>query len=183
VETIDAGLRAFRGDPGDNPGRGNLFSLGEVLVYADFAHNPDSVRALANLAEALAPRRRLIVLGQAGDRNDASLRALCHAAWRARPDRILVKPLHHHLRGRPEGEVVDRLVTFLREAGAAADAIRVCDSELHAVHEALAWARPGDLLLLLLHEARAEALASLARLQASGWRPLPEAGDQLPADG
>ena len=45
--------------------------------------------------------------------------------------------------------------------GAPAERIEHAGSELEAAERALAWAQPGDLLLLLLHAQRAEVLALL----------------------
>ena len=65
----------------------------------------------------------------------------------------------------------------------AEDALPVCLDEARAAHEALAWARNGDLLVLPVHEPAAldAVVALLDALQASGWRagdplsPIPEA--------
>ena len=43
------------------------------------------------------------------------------------------------------------------------------DSEMAAVRQAFAWAEAGDLLVLLLHAERKDALAFLKELQESGW--------------
>ncbi len=52
---------------------------------------------------------------------------------------------------------------FLR-LGAASESITGTDSEFEAVRAALAWARPGDLLILPLHAERDRCLAFLDRL-------------------
>ena len=62
--------------------------------------------------------------------------------------------------------MVDLIEAELLALGAPRDAIVRSDSELEAVHAALAWARRGDLLLLLSHSQRADVLALLQRLQA-----------------
>jgi cyanophycin synthetase len=49
-------------------------------------------------------------------------------------------------------------------------------TELAAVRDALAWARPGDLLLLTVHQDRPLVLALIERLRAMGWR----AGEAVP---
>ena len=63
-----------------------------------------------------------------------------------------------------------------RIAGAADDRVQVVDDELDAFAWALAWARPGDVLALTVHEQRDGAIALLERLLAAGWR----AGEPLP---
>jgi hypothetical protein len=53
----------------------------------------------------------------------------------------------------------------------AGDALPVRLDEAQAVREALAWARPGDLLVLPVHEpaARDAVVALLDRLRDAGW--------------
>ena len=42
--------------------------------------------------------------------------------------------------------------------------------ELAAVRDALAWARPGDVLLLPVHQDRPVVMALLDRMRVRGWR-------------
>lgn len=177
-EAIARGLRAFDNSPHANPGRANLWRLGGVTVVVDFAHNPHGIEALAAMAAALPARRRGLVVGQAGDRDDGAIREFAEAAWRMRPDRVFVKEMEIYLRGRERGVVPALIERTLREAGAPAGAIEHHDSELEAVRRALQWAREGDLLLLTVHAEREAVIALVERLAANGWAPgtaLPEA--------
>jgi UDP-N-acetylmuramyl tripeptide synthase len=167
VEAIRAGLRAFESSPDANPGRGNVFELDGVTVFADFAHNPHGTRALFEMARAFEPRRALVLLGQAGDRQDDEIRALVEATWQGRPDKIIIKEMKAHLRGRPQGEMVALIERELLRAGAPREVIEHAPSEVAAVQQALRWAQPGDLLLLLLHAQREEALALLEAARAT----------------
>jgi UDP-N-acetylmuramyl tripeptide synthase len=171
VEVIAEALARFRSTPDANPGRLNDFDLGGVRVLVDFAHNPHGVAALAEAIAAMPARRRLTIVGQAGDRDDHSIRELARAIWRARPDRVIVKEMETYLRGRRKGEVPALLVNELRAAGAPDSAIGHADSELAAVDAAFAWAREGDLLLLLCHESRDAVLERCERMKKEGWRP------------
>ena len=54
---------------------------------------------------ALPARRRLVLLGQAGDRSDEAIRALARAALALRPDRVVLKEMERYLRGRQPGEI------------------------------------------------------------------------------
>ncbi len=163
------GLRHVRGTPEDNPGRGNLIELDNVKILLDYAHNPHGIAAVLGIAANLTARRRLILLGQAGDRDDASLRDLARAAWRLSPDRVVIKELPEMLRGRQPGEVPAILEDEIRKLGAGDEMIGRATTEMEAVREALAWARKGDLLLLLVHTQREEVLALLDRLREGGW--------------
>jgi UDP-N-acetylmuramyl tripeptide synthase len=171
LPAIRTGLAGFPRDPMDNPGRGNLCEVGAVKVLIDFAHNPHGVRAVMAMLAGTPARRRLVLLGQAGDRSDADLRALAEAVWAARPDRIIVKELDSFRRGRQPGEVPRILVEHLNALGVGADRIDRAATELEAVRKAFAWAAPGDLLILFTHVARNEVIELVSALHRQSWRP------------
>lgn len=135
-----------------NPGRCNLFDIAGAKILVDFAHNPHGVTALQGIVEKFGGGRRILIIGQAGDRGDETIRDLARAAWRFRPDRILVKEMSRYARGRERDEVA-RLITatFIAE-GANPDMIEHVEYELDAVRQALEWTRPGDLAIVLVHE-------------------------------
>jgi len=164
-------LRTFGAEEADNPGRGALREIGGVRVLVDFAHNPHGVAAIAQLVSTMPAGRRLVLLGQAGDRTDAEIRALAAAVWAMRPERIIVKEMESYLRGRGPGEVPALLRDELERLGAPANTVASAESETDAVRDAFAWAEPGDLLVLLSHAARARTLAFLDRLAEQQWRP------------
>src|SRR6185295_11007501 len=158
VEAMAAGLRRVENTPEDNPGRANLFKWYGVRILLDYAHNPHGIAALLDIAKALPAKRRLIVLGQAGDRSDEAIRDLARAAWELRPDHVVVKELPELLRGRQPGEVpVLRRDEILRLGIPPAELERA-ETELEAVRKALGWAQPGDLLVLLVHKQREKVL-------------------------
>lgn len=169
--TIARGMSRFRGTPAENPGRLNLFALGGVTAVADFAHNPHGMNALVAYAGTLPARRRLVLLGQAGDRDDLAIRDLARSAWGLRPDRIILKEMGDHLRGRAPWEIPRLLEDELLSLGAPPSLIGRADSEYDAVLAALTWARPEDLLVLPVHSERERVLALLERLEREGWAP------------
>ena len=170
-ESMRQGLRAFRSSPADNPGRLNVFELGGVTAIVDFAHNPHGLQALFDMAETMPVKRRLVVIGHAGDRDDEAIGEVARTAWRAGQDHIILKEQARHLRGREFGEVTRVMAAALADEGAPADCISTADDEIEAVRRALEWAQPGDLLLLLILAERDAILAQLGALQASGWKP------------
>jgi cyanophycin synthetase len=174
VEAIAAGLRSLT----SNVGRAMSMELGGAHVLLDYAHNPHGMAALVDFAKNLPAERRLLVLGQAGDRDDEAIRELARTAWRLRPDGIVVKELPEMLRGREPGEVPAVLQDEFLRLGMAPGSVATASTELEGIREALARARPGDLLILLSHTQRDEVLALLDRLREVGWR----AGGPLPAD-
>jgi len=176
---IAAVFARFGADPADNPGRLMRYELGGLNLVVDFAHNPAALAGLVDFALRLRGRGRLaILLGQAGNREDADLRKLAAVAAAARPDLVVLKELSGYLRGREAGEVCAILRRALLRAGLAEAAIENAPDEISAVRQALAWARPGDALLLAVHtrEGRAAALDLIERLRSRSWmagRPVP----------
>ena len=163
-------LGHFGREPSDNPGRANLIELGGLHIVVDYAHNPHGMHALAEATSAIPARRRLVMLGQAGDRSDAAIRELAAAALELRPDRIIAKEMDQYLRGRAPGEVPGLIVDELRRRGLPPERVTAGGREPEAVREALAWGKPGDLLILALHQDREEVLELFASLRARGWR-------------
>jgi cyanophycin synthetase len=168
---VAAGLAALTNTPTGNLGRLNAFEFGGARVFVDFAHNPHGMTALMEMGQALPAARRLVVIGQAGDRDDHAIRELARTAWGGAPDRVVVKEMPAHLRGRPAGEVTGILVDELHRLGARPDQIELAASEMDAIRRSLGWARDGDLLLLTVHAERDTVLRYLQRQAAAGWTP------------
>ena len=162
-------LRTFGADNADNPGRLERFTVRGVRVWVDYAHNPHGLAALLAAArrdlEANDAGRLGLLLGQAGDREDEAIRALARTAWTATPDRIVLKDLDGYLRGRTAGEVPTLLRDELLRAGASEAQLEHAADEEDGVRILLAWARPGDLLVLPVHAlgARARTVELLAQ--------------------
>ncbi len=165
------GLLRFSGSSMENPGRLNLFDLGGVSALADFAHNPHGMDALVRMANALPATRRLLVLGQAGDRDDAAIQEFARSAWAFRPNRIVLKEMEPYRRGRPVGEVTEVMRREFIRLGVNPASIVGEPSEYDALLAALRWAQAGDVLLLPLHAERERGLDLLDRLQRIGWKP------------
>ena len=145
-------LRSFGGSGSDNPGRMIELEIGDVHVVVDFAHNPHGIRALFEATAGIAAERRLLLIGQGGDRDDAALGELALTAWSHRPDAIVLKEMEKYLRGRPHGETTRVMEAALLAAGAPREAVSVEPTEMDGVRNMLRQARPGDLLLLTVHE-------------------------------
>ncbi len=178
--TIAAVFARFGADPADNAGRLMRYELGGLNLIVDFAHNPAALAGLADFAQHLRGGARLaLLLGQAGNREDADIDRLAEVAAKARPDYVVVKELASYLRGRADGEIPALLRSALARAGIAKERVADASDEDQAVRMALAWSRPGDVLVLPLHsrDGRAHALALFERLRRDGWRagrPLPD---------
>lgn len=179
--TIAGVLARFGARNADNPGRLQRWTLGDVEVLLDYAHNPDGLQGLLDVAAGLRRGGRLaLLLGHAGNRLESDFRALAAVAAAARPDRVWLKDIGgDYLRGRASGDVAMILRDALHAAGMDEADLPVCLDEAEAARQALAWARAGDLLVLPVHEpARRDVVVGLLdALQAGGWR----AGQPLPA--
>ncbi len=158
---IADGLASFRGDTDDNPGRANIFEVDGRTVVVDFAHNVAGITAIAQTLERMPARRRLVMFSQAGDRSDEAIRDLTRAVWATSPDRVIAAEVPNYIRGREAGEVPGLIVSELRSLGAGDDALATATSPLDGVRAALEWSEPGDVLLLMVLEQRAEAVALL----------------------
>jgi UDP-N-acetylmuramyl tripeptide synthase len=147
LANIRTGLTGMKQD--DNPGRCNIYELNGFKVLVDFAHNPAAMGALFDMASAIPAERRALCFGQAGDRTDDLIRELARDAWAIGLDRVIVSELAKYYRGREPGEVLDIISNELRSLGATDDQIRHNDEELETLEEALSWAQPGDLVIML----------------------------------
>jgi len=169
-ETLAWVFASFGTDVQDNPGRLMRFEIGGVQVIVDYAHNPEGLRGLLEVAEGLrAGRGRLgLLLGHAGNREDADIERLAATAAEFRPALVVVKELEGFLRGREPGEVPRILRDVLLRAGLPAEALPQRSTEEEAARCALEWALPGDVLLLPVHglAAREVVLAMIGRLAA-----------------
>ena len=150
LDAIASGLRDTRRE--DHPGRLNVYEFDGVKAIVDFAHNPHGLQALFETGRSLPAKRRLVLIGQAGDRSDEAIRTLADAAWAMQPDRIIIKEMGRYARGRSQGEVPGMLRRRFLELGAPAETIGYQEHELAGVRDAVAWSRRGDVLILLVHE-------------------------------
>jgi UDP-N-acetylmuramyl tripeptide synthase len=149
---IAAVLARFGARHADNPGRLQHWRREGVEVLLDYAHNPDGLEALLSIARSLAPKGRLgLLLGQAGNREDEAIRELARTAAAAAPERVVLKELPDILRGRAPGEVPALLEAELRRAGMDNVRLHTELSEVEAARGLLAWARPGDVVVLPVH--------------------------------
>jgi cyanophycin synthetase len=151
--TLTMVLARFGADPNDNPGRLMRYDYRGVQVLIDYAHNPDGLRGLMSVATRLRRTGRVaLLLGQAGNRSNADIEELAATAARFRPDFVVVKETESYMRGRAPGEVPAILRGGLLRAGLLETSLEVQLSELGAVKRVLAWARPGDVLVMPVHD-------------------------------
>lgn len=178
VDAVRSTLASFGSSVLDNPGRLQVLYVGGVTVITDYAHNPDGLGSLCHTALSFSARRRMLVLGQAGNRDDDQLRALVRAAWAVMPfDEVVVKEMPGLLRGRPRGEMPKVFADELTQLGLSAEQSHIADSEFAAAQRALSLATVGDLVVCPLHAEQAVVLSWFQRLIDAHWRagsPFPD---------
>ena len=166
ANTIAAVFARFGETIADNPGRMMRFEFKGAHVLVDYAHNPDGLRGFLSVAQQMRGAGRLgLLLGHAGNRQDADIAELARVAAGFEPDLIVVKEDEAHLRGRAPGEIPRLIRNELLRLGLKESALPVRDNELDAARCALEWAHPGDVLALPLHSpsARAAVVSLLQR--------------------
>ena len=163
-------LAAFGASPLHNAGRLERWAWRGATVLVDYAHNPDGLAQLLQVAQALQPARLGLLLGQAGNRDDAAITQLATTAARFAPSCTVIKELPRMLRGRALGEVPGLLPRGLLAAGLTPQGIYREDDEEAAARQLLAWAQSGDVVVLPVHTTavRLALAATLAAPLAAG---------------
>jgi len=161
-DNIRAGLTTMSQEA--NPGRCNVYEVNGYTVLVDFAHNPQALEALLDMANRLPSNRKALCFGQAGDRPDDLIRELARGAWQSGLDRVLVSELAKYHRGREEGAVFGVIRDELIACGANAEQIEHHMEEIESLDSALEWAEPGDLIIMLALERSPELYEKLRSL-------------------
>ena len=154
-EAIRQALASFSNNTQDNPGRCNEFAVGGARVFVDFAHNPHSIEAVADTMRSIPAKRRLLMLGHAGDRSDDDIRDLTLGAMPLSPDKVVIVELPDYLRGRESGEVSEVIRRTCIESGLVNAQLSLCANPREGAAVALDWLEEGDLALLLVLSDRA----------------------------
>ena len=157
---IVRGLRSFRPDAEANPGRANVYTLGERVVVLDYAHNEAGIDGLAEIATGLCPpgAETWVAFGTAGDRDDAILHGLGYRAARG-ADHVVVAELHRYLRGRDPEDLVRRLRAGAIDGGA--DDVLAMPDETTALRHMLERSGSRDVLAITVLAQRPQMFALL----------------------
>jgi cyanophycin synthetase len=153
LDDIRHGLRTFDTTFFQAPGRMNVFDELGFKVILDYGHNEAAVDAMCSLVDRLVESgtvkdggKRVVILSAPGDRRDEDLAAIARrCAWSF--DQFIVRE-DDDLRGRPQGEIPDKMRSALIAAGARAESVRIVPKEQDAVDAGLRACQPGDLLLV-----------------------------------
>jgi cyanophycin synthetase len=147
------GLRTFRNDPEHNPGRMNIFTVDDVTVVVDLAHNEAGLEALIEVLSGVRrPGSRLLIgLGAVGDRTDDLIGKLGEIAARD-SDVLAIAHKQRYLRGR-DLESLDALLRTGAERVGVTD-IESYPTEVEGLAALVKQAGPGDAVGLMCHAER-----------------------------
>jgi UDP-N-acetylmuramyl tripeptide synthase len=152
---IHSGLMRFGKNPGDNPGRGNIYHRNGAKIIVDFAHNAHSMQAVMNMAKNMAQAlpadgQIKVMFSHAGDRSNDEIIAVADAVHGLKPHTYILSELAGYLRGREIGEISDLVKKHLINKGIdTANIVEVTDP-FAGTKYAVDKAKTGDLLLLFV---------------------------------
>ncbi len=150
IGTVRAGLTSFKPDVTSNPGRFNIFDMGQFSVMLDYGHNTAGYSAVVNTIQGLGACRYTGVIGMPGDRKDNSICEVGRLCGRFF-SKLYIKE-DNDLRGRNAGEVADMLYNAAIGEGMNIDDITVIYSETRAFEAAIMEAQTGELVVLFYEE-------------------------------
>jgi cyanophycin synthetase len=166
-DTVVEGMRTFLPDAEHNPGRMNFFSVDEVTVVIDLAHNEAGLEALIEIMNGVRrPGSRLLLgLGVVGDRQDELIEKLAEIAARD-ADVLAIGHKERYLRGRTTEELDELLRIGAERVGVTG--IPAYPTEVACLSALVGQALPGDVVGLMCHAQREEVYDWIA---ASGGTP------------
>ncbi|WP_341927232.1 Mur ligase family protein [Nocardioides psychrotolerans] len=154
-DVVIEGLRTFLPDAEHNPGRMNFFSMGEVSVVMDLAHNEAGLEALMEIMNGVRrPGARLLLgLGVVGDRTDDLIEKLGEIAARD-SDVVAIGHKEKYLRGRTTEELEELMRAGAERVGVTG--VPAYPTEVAVLAALVGQALPGDVVGLMCHAERQE---------------------------
>ena len=150
VKAVKSGLTSFKPDCRRNPGRFNMFDMGNFSVMVDYGHNPSGYRAVVQMMKGMAAGAYIGVIGMPGDRKNENVIEVGQFCGRSF-SRLYIKE-DNDLRGRDAGEVADLLYNAAVTAGMDTKDVSVIYSETVALEVAIMEAKPGDLVVVFYED-------------------------------
>ena len=147
---IREGISGFKPDTSNNPGRLNIFEMGEFSVMLDYGHNIAGYSAAIEMAKRFDASIYTGVIGMPGDRRDESISdvgKLC-GRWFSK---LYIKE-DRDLRGRNVGEVADLLYSAAVGSGIDKAMTAIIHNEEKALEVAIMNAVPGEMIIMFYEE-------------------------------
>jgi cyanophycin synthetase len=139
---IDA---AFTFSPSDNPGRGNIYAVGDGYVMLDYGHNADAFAAIGKLRQAGSDSKLIGVIALPGDRADEIIHKAAGAAADAF-DELFIRE-DDDLRGRRRGEIARMICRSIHEHRPTLRCAQVEGPEVTVLNRVLERAVDGNLVV------------------------------------
>ncbi len=149
VKDISKGLSTFYCDQKHNPGRFNIFNIGNFRVLVDYGHNLEGYKSVIDAAWKMGADRLIGIIGVPGDRSDDSIYRIGEMCGKAF-DVIYIKE-DQDLRGRKPGAVAEILKIGVEATGKGKE-INTILSESKALEAAMLNAIPGDLIAVFYED-------------------------------
>ncbi len=150
IDIIKETLSQFTCDASCNPGRFNIYNLGEIKVILDFAHNIDGYRVTINGLKTLDHSRLIGILRAPGDRLDNHIFSIGKISGMSF-DHIVIKE-DKDLRGRQPLEVANLLYSGALSGGITDEHIEIIPDEEEALKQALKDAQNGDVIAIFFEK-------------------------------
>ena len=150
VKTVREGLLSFKPDEKTNPGRFNIFKIGDFSVMMDYGHNPAGYRAVIEMVKTMNASRYTGIIGVPGDRRDENIEEVGRICGRFF-SKLYIKE-DNDLRGRMAGEVADLLYNAAIKEGMDSRNITIIYSADRALETAITEAQPGDFIVMFYEE-------------------------------
>ncbi|MCX7921333.1 MAG: Mur ligase family protein [Clostridia bacterium] len=148
--TIRQALSEFSSNASTNPGRFNIFDMGDFKVVLDYGHNIDGYRVTIEGLKTLNPERLVGIIGIPGDRRNEDIRKIGLISGESF-DRIIIKE-DNDLRDRARGEVAGILLEGVLESGRSKGGIEIIHEEKSALKSALQKAKKGDVIVMFFEK-------------------------------
>lgn len=147
-EKIADGLYSFQ-NAVHNPGRNNLYRVGEGYVLVDYGHNTDGFAAVSLAASRWERKTVTAIIGLPGDRDNRLIEEAAQVAARGF-DRVIVTE-EVNLRGRAPGEMAKLLCDAITREKPDGDCEIVPD-EIEAFSKALAQMRKDEVVVMFYRQ-------------------------------
>jgi len=147
---IKEALSEFTCSASSNPGRFNIYDMGEFKVVLDFGHNIDGYRTTLKGLKALPSSRLVGIIRAPGDRLDPHILSIGEISGMSF-DHILVRE-DKDLRGRQPLEVANLLYRGALSGGISDEHIAIIPDEGEALKKALEQAQNGDIITIFFEK-------------------------------
>lgn len=150
TSSIIEGLKNFTNDHSNNPGRFNMYNVGNFKVIVDYGHNIDGFKEVISSLRKMKYNRLIGVIGVPGDRSETSTVKIGQVSGE-NFDYILIKE-DKDLRGREPGEVAKFLKNGCIIGGFEKEKIEIELCEEKATKKAMLMAQENDIVVVFYED-------------------------------